>query len=582
MTSRVDGLNSLICISYRQLIAAFFLLFITAQAVAQQSPPSASTDPGCRAEFVPATGSYQFARAERPVVDTSGDDLRFGNIHYTRLPIFDETDPEEDNWLFRWANDIHVLTREPTLAQLLLFAPGEEFDQRLMEESARLLRAQGYFYDADIRAISHCRNRVDVEVISKDNWSLTPSLSFDRAGGDNSYSMGLRDANLLGFGKLLAISDGKDIDRRSTELLYQDPNLLGTRLRNRIRLVNSSDGNTRAFDVDLPFYSLESEKTWAVRLLDEERIDTQFFRSEEVTELRHFEQRADLEYGISSGLNAGRVVRWRAGLRYHENRFLPGIDLPAPADFPNDRKLVYPFLSVQFFEDDFVTAFNLDQIYRTEDLHLGYDLQVELGYATTALGSDQNRLVLSGHFNDSLNYDADSLWQHEVEWEGLYNRDTSRVEDFLFTYRNRYFRRQTRHRSFFAQLEAVYGNNLQGYRQIELGGLTGARAFENRLQVGDSRLLFTLEERLYTDIHLFNLLRVGGAVFMDAGRVWSDSGPTGTEEKWLADAGFGLRLASSKAASDRILHLDFAFPLTNQNDPAVDSMLISFTIKGHF
>jgi hypothetical protein len=68
---------------------------------------------------------------------------------------------------------------------------------------------------------------------------------------------------------------------------------------------------------------------------------------------------------------------------------------------------------------------------------------------------------------------------------------------------------------------------------------------------------------------------------VDAGRVWSDV-ETGSREDWLADIGFGLRLASSKAASDRIAHLDFAFPLTNQSDPAVDSVLVSFTVKGSF
>ena len=115
-----------------------------------------------------------------------------------------------------------------------------------------------------------------------------------------------------------------------------------------------------------------------------------------------------------------------------------------------------------------------------------------------------------------------------------------------------------------------------------LGGFTGTRAFENEFQAGDRRVLLTLEERLYTDIHLFNLLRLGGAVFMDVGRAWEPGVNDGLEDDWLADVGFGLRLASSKAASDRIAHLDFAFPLTNQNDPSVDKVLIAFTVKGHF
>lgn len=537
---------------------------------------------GCQAEFVPADGSYEFSRNEPPRIDGQVQGLRFGEVHLTRLPIFDESNPEEDRALFRWANNFHILTRPATIQQQLLFSEGEPFSQRLMEESARLLRQRGYFYDADVRAVSRCNERVDVEVISKDNWSLTPSISFDRLGGENTYSFGLRDSNLLGYGKLLSISDGKDIDRRSTEIYYQDHNLYGTRLRSDIALVNSDDGDSRELSVDLPFYSLDSRQAWAVRVLDEERIETQYFRSEEVTEVRHEEQRLAFELGFSSGLQDSRVQRWRFGLRYREDRYSPGDALPAPGNFPTDRELVYPFVALQAIEDDYVTAFNLDQIYRTEDLHLGYEFQLELGYASRGLGSDRDRLVFNGYFSDSLHYDDDSFWQHEADWEGFYNRDSSELENVLVSYRTRYFRRQTSQRSFFAQLEAVYSKNLDGHRQVVLGGQTGARAFENRYQVGDSRVLVTLEERLYTDLHLLNLVRVGGALFVDAGRSWSADAEIGSDQAWLTDIGFGLRLASSKAASDRIAHLDFAFPLTNQNDPTVDSVLISFTVKGSF
>lgn len=538
--------------------------------------------PGCQAEFEPADGSYEFARNSPALIDSQDQDLRFGEVHLTRLPIFDESNPEEDRALFRWANDFHILTRSATIEQQLLFTEGEPFSQRLMEESARLLRQRGYFYDADVRAVSRCNDRVDVEVISKDNWSLTPSISFDRFGGENTYSVGLRDSNLLGYGKLLAISDGKDIDRRSTELFYQDHNLFGTRLRSDIALVQSDDGDSRELAVDLPFYSLDSRQAWAVRVLDDDRIETQYFRSEEVTEVRHEEQRLAFELGFSAGLQDKLVKRWRFGLRYREDRYSPGDALGVPGNFPADRELVYPFVALQAIEDDYVTAFNLDQIYRTEDLHLGYEFQLELGYASRGLGSDRDRLVFNGYFSDSIHYDDDSLWQHEADWEGFYNRDSSELENVLVSYRTRYFRRQTSERSFFAQLEAVYSKNLDGHRQVVLGGQTGARAFENRYQVGDSRLLLTLEERLYTDLHLLNLVRVGGAVFVDAGRSWSADAPIGSDEEWLADIGFGLRLASSKAASDRIAHLDFAFPLTNQDDPTVDSVLISFTVKGTF
>jgi len=51
---------------------------------------------------------------------------------------------------------------------------------------------------------------------------------------------------------------------------------------------------------------------------------------------------------------------------------------------------------------------------------------------------------------------------------------------------------------------------------------------------------------------------------------------------FLVDAGFGLRLASSKSDAGRFLHIDIAFPLTNRNDPDVDSSHISVRLEDRF
>ncbi len=550
-------------------------------ALTAQEPGS---ELSCKPQFIPADGSYQFTGAVHPELVANGANAEFeiDEVHFSRLSIFDSDNPSEDNWLFRWANNFHFLTREETISQQLLFTQGERAPVRLLDESARLLRNQAYFHDVDIRPVSRCGDSIDVEVITKDNWSLTPTLAFDSVGGESTYSIGVRDSNLFGRGKLLALNRGKELDRQSTELLYQDQNVLGTRLRSRVSLVDSSDGDTRAFDLDLPFYSLDSRFAWAVRLLDDVRQDTQYARGLEVTEVEHDIEDYALEFGFSSGLRDGVTRRWRLGVRHEQDRFAESQDLPPPAIFPYDRQLDYVFVGFEAIEDSYATAFNLDQIYRTEDLHLGYSFNVSAGYASKAFGSDQHRLILRGNFRDSLRFTADTYWQHELEWEGFYNQDSKSTEDLLIRYENRYFYRQTESYSFFARAEAVYGENLNSYRQVVLGGNSGARGFENRFQTGDRRFLLSLEERWYSDIHLLNLLRLGAAVFVDAGRAWSSDSEMATDSTWLADVGFGLRLASSKAASNRIAHLDFAFPLTHAGEQGVKDLLINFTIKGRF
>ena len=557
-----------------------FLVALPSVSLAQDKLPALA----CNPRFVPADAGYRFTGAEHPelLVNDGLTEFEIGEIHFSRLPIFNTADPSENNWLFRWANRFHALTREETIRRELLFSEGATVPARVVDESARLLRTRNYLHDVDIRPVSRCGDRLDVEVITKDNWSLTPTLAFDNVGGESTYSVGLRDANLLGRGELLALSRGKDLDRESTELVYQDDSVSGTRLRSRVRLVDSSDGDTRALDLDLPFYSLDSRFSWAVRFLDDERQDQQYQRGVEVTEVEHKLEDHTFELGFSNGLRNGVTRRWRVGFRHQQDKFALSPDLPPPAVFPFNRQLDYLFVGYEAIEDSYTTAFNLDQIYRTEDLHLGYQLRMSAGYASKSFGSDEHRFVVRGNYQHSLRFLADRYWLHALEWEGFYNQDKKTVEDVLVRYENRYYHRQVQNFSFFARAEAVYSKNLNTHRQVVLGGNTGARGFENRFQTGDKRFLLSLEERWYSDIHLFNLVRVGAAAFIDAGRTWSADSALQEDSDWLANVGLGLRLASSKAASNRIAHLDFAFPLTHGGEQGVDSMLINFTIKGHF
>lgn len=48
-----------------------------------------------------------------------------GEIHYRVLPIFNEDDPAENNWLYRAANFLHIETRETTLEKQMIVSPGD-------------------------------------------------------------------------------------------------------------------------------------------------------------------------------------------------------------------------------------------------------------------------------------------------------------------------------------------------------------------------------------------------------------------------------------------------------------------------
>lgn len=556
------------------------LLIIPAAVSAAESEPTIPLGL-CNSSFQPAGGSFEFLNEDPANYDVDGEPA-LGNIYFTQLPVFDESNPQENNALYRWANRFHVLSRETTVSQQILFESGQPYDVRLLQETARLLRSQGYLFDADIRPVRQCNDQIDIEVITRDNWTFSPSISLDRSGGENFISAGIRETNILGLGKELLAKYSEDEDRDSYELAYKDENLFGSRIRNTTKIVDSDDGSTQLFDLGLPFFSLGSRRAWNINLENDDRIDEQFYRGDEISEIRHEVDSYTLEYGFSRGLEDGVANRWSFGYSYETDVFKPGEDLPPPDEIPGDGKLSYPFVKFESIEDNYETGFNFDRIQQTEDLHLGHQLVTKIGYAAEDFGSDANYMVLDAFYSDTLAFDGRQLWQHRFNLSGAWNLDASEADDMVLKYESRYFRRQTDIRSLFAGFEAVYSKNLSTEKQIYMGGSTGARAFDNRFQVGDRSVLLTVEERFYTDIHLFNLVRVGWAVFADVGRAWETDTESGMEDDYLANIGFGLRLASSKAATGRVSHIDFAFPLTNQDDPDVDNFQIAFTVQSSF
>ncbi|MCB1645063.1 MAG: BamA/TamA family outer membrane protein [Pseudomonadales bacterium] len=546
--------------------------------------PSASASAAngpCQRAFQPTTAEQLMDHQQSPDEPVSPGS-RIGEIHLTRHQIFNEENPDEDNPVFRWANRFHILTTEKTIREELLFRAGDIYDQQQVDESARLLRSAKYLYEAKIRPVNPCGDTVDIEVVTRDVWSFTPEIAADRSGGESNYRVALRDTNFLGSGRFISVAGKKDTDRETVKFVYEDKNLGSSRIGARLAYTDADDGESQYIRLQRPFYSLDTRYAWQVSLETDSRYDTQYFRGEKQTQVQHEVENFSVSYGFSDGLVDGRATRWTLGYTWHEDQFYPGRDYPSPAEFPDDRRLSYPFVNLTMVEDKYATAFNLDQIHRTEDLHTGYTFSTTLGYADAAFGSDEDRLVLTSRFADTLSYTDKVLLQHELAVSGYWNLDRQAKEDLLIDYEIRYFRTQTDKRSFFARLHGIYSDGLNENQQVTLGGDVGARAFSSRFQQGDRMMVLSLEERQYTDVHFLNLIRLGFAGFVDIGRAWQPGRDDGIEQDILANAGIGIRLASSKADTGGIIHIDFAFPLTNRDDPEVEDVQISVNIKDSF
>jgi hypothetical protein len=502
-----------------------------------------------------------------------GGEARIGDITINALDIFDLDDPEDDKALFRLMNKLHVRTRDPVIKRQLLFDTDEPFSRQRLDESERILRQTAYLYDAEIRVTSCDAETVNVDVTTRDVWTLKPGIDISRSGGESRVGLDLQEENFLGRGGSVRFLLRNDEERRSTEIGYADRNIGGRWISLNTTIADNSDGHVFALGLQRPFYSLDTR--WAVggRVRDERRDDKVYVLGDEIGKFRTDIEHFDVYGGWSGGLRAGWVQRWLGGFVYDDQAFSNANDSLDPDLVPADRRLAYPYVEYQLIEDRFQRAENLDQIQRTEDVALGAEVSVRLGWLAETLGADRSGAVFSAVARRGYGDPTRMLWDFSTHASGRV--ESGKVRDAVIGGSAVWYLRQSDRRLLFASLRGDVARELDLDNPLEIGGDNGLRGYPLRYQRGDARAQFTIEQRYFTDYYLWRLLRVGGAIFFDAGRVWGDNPFGGENLGWLRDVGFGLRLASTRSSIGKMIHIDFAFPLDGDSSISSFQFLVS-------
>jgi hypothetical protein len=521
--------------------------------------------PASAAQVLPAVAS----RAPRPEetrpaqvpadAELEGSGARIGAIQFSARQLFDVGRIDQDTSLTRAANRLHIATREATIENQLLFKRGDAYRASVLEETARLLRDTPYLRDAHVRPVAYHDGIVDVEVTTQDVWTFNPGFSFGRKGGRNSGGVSLEELNLLGLGTQLGVELTSGVDRDTRAIYYRDRQLGSSWWNLATTWSDNSDGRLAAFSLARPFYSLDSRWTAGVQLEDDRRTESRYDLGEIVDQYQASSRLSTFYWGRSAGLVQGWARRYTLGLTMDEREFAPLAGAHATQLLPGDRRLVYPWIGIEWVENDFRTARNRDQIERTEDYSLGWRARTRLGFAGSSLGSDRDALVLDANLakgwllspRQSVMLDADAA---------------SRVENGAlrggkFGAGARYYFRQSPGRLLFVDLSTQLGANLDADQQILLGGDSGLRGYPLRYQAGTGRWLLTAEERFFTHWYPFQLFNVGAAVFYDMGATWGRDPLGAPSQGLLRDVGVGLRLGNNRSAQGGVLHVDLAFPL---------------------
>jgi len=225
---------------------------------------------------------------------------------------------------------------------------------------------------------------------------------------------------------------------------------------------------------------------------------------------------------------------------------------------------VAPFARFELIEDRYDRELNRNLIGRPEFFALGLNSRLQLGRASTGLGSSRDAWLYSGSISRGFEPFPEHMLIAAASLSGQYG--DGQVRRQRLGAQAQYYLPQGRRWLFYAGASGDMLTRPELPDLLLLGGDNGLRGYPLRYQSGTRRALFTVEERFYTDLYVWQLFRIGGAAFFDVGRAWGGDVVNTVNPGWLSNAGVGMRIVSARAAFSNVLHLDLAFPLNTTPD----------------
>ena len=512
---------------------------------------------------VPAEQIPPALQAPAPVPDDAQLEkmhARIGKIDIHIVQVFDLSNPKDDHWLYRAADLLHIPTRGSAVLAQLLFRSGDLYSRRLLDESERNIRENSNFLrEPVIRPEAYHDGVVDVEVITHDVWTLQPGINFSRSGGADAFGFDISDSNFLGTGKSLEIGHSTNVDRSSSFVTWTDPNILGGRWTDSANYQENSDGTVWGVGVSHPFYSLETPREIGIDGGNDHSIVQRYRLGRDYDTYDNVYASGDFYLGQAVRITDHWTDRLQVGWRVDDSDFYksPTHDLIAP--LPQNRDLSYPFIRMQWTANNYVTMRNMALIARTEDVHLGLDASVGVGYTAPVYGGSYDAMIVDSELADAWEIgDKQDLF---LNGRIASRYEQGRLHDAIITGSGNYYLHTSEYTRFFVNLATNIGHHLDGDHYFDLGGDNGLRGYPLRFQNGNQSALLSVEERLYTNWFPFQLFNVGAAAFFDMGRTWGSPLVSTPDLGMLKDFGAGLRLGNARSSFGSVIHVDVAVPL---------------------
>jgi hypothetical protein len=493
-----------------------------------------------------------------PIGSSAGDEdldgLPIVAIHFERFDVFDTSQPKTSYWPYRWANALHIVSKEEFLRSMILFAEGDPFSARVAAESARILRSLGFINPVEIYA-RRVEGGVEVFVETHDRWSLKVGANLGIFGSRSTYSLDLEEDNLLGWGKTVKIAYESDEERTSWSYRYVDPNVFSSRWRLRLEHKNHSDGSRDEVRIDRPFYSLATPWSWGFEGLSEKLTEHLYSQSESVVQGNHDSEKLRVWGGARLPGNGDLTRRLVGGWVYSRDQYFDWewID-GAPYPTPEDRLIEGPTLAIEQVADRFQVVKGFRAWVSQEDVALGPNYRFSTTFSHPSFGGDRQRLLLAGEVHAAGRRGrwlilGDAWLAGRVESGETRNVVAGAQVGAA----------QLGHRGWQFRLYGETSHKLDLDRQLTLGADRGLRGWDPDYFDGTGRAVLNVQWRTLLKEEVLGLFSVGVVIFGDAGATWAPR--VGADTGGVrVDAGAGLLFDLAHLGRTSLLRVDIAFP----------------------
>jgi outer membrane protein assembly factor BamA len=498
-------------------------------------------------------------------------------------PIFDESKPKENNFLFRFANRLHVGTDIDVIKNDLLFGEGSLYDKDILYESERILRTRRYLNSASITVADKDAENVEVNVDVNEVWTLVPTLGFSRLGGSNDYSAGFKDSNFLGYGKSFNVTYNKS-DERSGELFeYVDPNTGWHQTGLGLAHEDNSDGSRHFFSFERPYFSLSTPNAGGFIYEEYDREESYYNDGDEIDSYRHFSQQTEFFYGARINSDEDNIKRLNIGYSEQDDTFSTIESQTGIVDPPQNRLFKIAWVEYQTIQNQFSRFKNIRQINRVEDINFGWQTALKLGYVYSPLYQYNNSIYLENSLSRGLMLNNKSLILGGASLSGFHKEDE--IYNGVVNARLAFHWKNMESGQFYLSVKVSRGLRLFADEFLVMGGDFGLRGYPDNYQSGDKRYLVNIEQRFYGKKEWLSLFYMGFVLFYDEGRAWGNSASPQAQGERLRDLGFGLRISgtrngSREEGSHNVLHVDVAHPFDGGD--VLSGMEISVRVRKSF